>query len=61
MKLSFKNYWQPTPEKIQKISEFVELTLSIIAASSLVAHSPNLAAWLLIGAGITNKFFKLFS
>lgn len=60
-KFSIKNYWKPTPEIIQKISEFIQVLLGLVATSSLVAGSPTLSACLLIAAGATDKFFKLFA
>ena len=61
MKINFKNYYLPTPKKIQKIADIIQ-TACLTALGYSVIHSDKTLTLLIIGVMVAAKIvFQCYS
>lgn len=60
MKLSYKNYFKPTPKKLRKIGDaLLALSTAFMGYEILFANNPTLATIIMI-LGVAGKFLTNF-
>ncbi len=58
--MNLQTYYKPIPVRLAQFLLFLNITVGLIAGSSLVTNHPQIAAYLALGAGILNTAVQVF-
>lgn len=60
-KISFKNYFKPTPKNIQKGLLALKSIMATIGGAAYFSENQKAAFWILVGGAVLNELANLFS